>query len=336
MMEDLAKLIERLAEPRVLVVGDAVLDEYLFGEPTRLSREAPIPVLEFVRRGLIPGGAANPAHNIAALRAGVTLAAVVGDDPEGRQLLELLQAAGVDPGCVLTDPTRPTTVKTRVVSEGSLRFPQQIARIDRISREPVRPPIIASLAGLIAVCAERVDAILCSDYLSGLLTPDLTDAIRTICHEHSVLLAVDAQGELDKYRGAGLLRCNNHEAAAFLRRRLESEADFEAALERMLKLLEVDLVVVTRGAAGLSLAGRDVPYVHLPAHRVEVADVTGAGDTFIAVVTLALAAGVAAADAAALANAAASLVVRRIGNAVVTPVELAAAVQAHDRAEAGT
>ena len=335
-MGDLLQHIEHLAEPRVLVVGDVVLDEYLFGEPTRLSREAPIPVLEFVRRELIPGGAANPAHNIAALKARVTLAAVVGDDSEGRKLLELLATAGVDPGCVLTDPTRPTTVKSRIVSEGSLRFAQQIARIDRISREPVQPRILASLSGLIAGCADQVDAILCSDYLSGLLAPELTNAIRGICREHNVLLAVDAQGELDKYRGAGLLRCNNHEASAFLRRRIESEADFEAALERILELLEVDLVVVTRGAGGLSLAGRDVPYRHLPAHRVEVADVTGAGDTFIAVMTLALAARIAAPDAAALANVAAALVVRRLGNAVVSPGELAAAVQDQDREDVGT
>ncbi len=333
-MGDLGEQIERLSRPRVLVVGDAVLDEYLFGHPTRLSREAPIPVLEFVRRTLIPGGAANPAHNIAALEARVTLAAVVGDDPEGRRLVELLQGVGVEPACVLVDPARPTTVKTRIVSEGSLRFPQQIARIDRISREPVQPRIVSSLAGLIAGYASRIDAILCSDYLSGLLTPDLTSTIRAICHDHHILLAVDAQGELSKYRGAGLLRCNNHEAAAFLGTRLESEPDFEQGLERMLAALEVDLIVVTRGAAGVSLAGRAVSYTHLPAHRVEVADVTGAGDTFIAVATLALAADMAAPDAAALANAAAALVVRRIGNAVVTPAELAAAVDGQSREDA--
>ncbi len=325
--------VELLARPRVLVVGDVVLDEYLFGAPTRLSREAPIPVLEFERRSCIPGGAANPANNIAALGASATLAAVVGDDAEGRQLVDLLRQGGVDPGCIITDPTRPTTVKTRIVSEGSLRFPQQIARIDRISRVPVQPRLVASLGALIGSFADQVDAILCSDYLSGLLTPDLVAIIKDICREHDILLTVDAQGDLEKYRGARVLRCNNHEAAGFLGKRIESEADFAAALSQMLDALDVWIAIVTRGADGVSLAGRDLAYMHLPACRVEVADVTGAGDTFIAVTTLALAAELAPADAAALANAAASLVVRRIGNVVVTPDELRAAVDEQEPAE---
>ncbi len=326
----LSETVDRLAEPRVLVVGDVVLDEYIFGVPTRLSREAPIPVLEFERRASIPGGAANPAHNIAALGATATLAAVVGDDAEGRHLLDLLRSAGVEPSCVLTDPARPTTVKTRVVSEGSLRFPQQLARIDRISRVPIQPRIVASLGALIGSCAGQADAVLCSDYLSGLLTPELVNTIKNLCREHDLLLTVDAQGELEKYSGAGVLRCNNYEAAAFLGRRLESEADFEAGLRDMRERLDVGLVVVTRGGGGVSLLGKLEGYLHLPARRVEVADVTGAGDTFIAVLTLALAARLKPATAVGIANAAASFVVRRIGNAVISPAELIDVLEQQD------
>src|SRR4051794_4548332 len=159
-MERLAQYIEQLARPRVLVVGDIVLDEYLWGRPARLSREAPIPVLEFERRTTIPGGAANPAQTIAALQAPVALASVVGDDSEGRQLLELVRAASVDPACILTDPTRHTTIKTRIVSGGVLRFPQQVARIDRVARDPIAPRIVASLGALIGHHATEVDAIL--------------------------------------------------------------------------------------------------------------------------------------------------------------------------------
>ena len=323
---DAAEQVARLSRPRVLVAGDVVLDEYLYGRPTRLSREAPIPVLELTRRATIPGGAANPAHNITALGARATLAAVVGDDPEGRHLIEVLRGAHVDPSCVLVDPSRPTTVKTRIVSEGLLRFPQQIARIDRISRTEVHERIVASLTALVEAHAAEADAILCSDYLSGLLTARLAQAIRATCMTRGLLWTVDAQGELDKYRGADLLRCNNDEASSFLRRGLEHEQDFASGLQEMSERLEVGLVVVTRGAQGVSLRGRDVPYAHLPAHKVEVADVTGAGDTFIAVLTLALASGTAPLAAAELANAAAALVVRRVGNAVVTPDELRAAI----------
>ncbi|MBA3945545.1 MAG: ribokinase [Herpetosiphonaceae bacterium] len=314
--------LQQLTQPRVLVVGDVVLDEYLFGTATRLSREAPIPVLEFERRLVLPGGAANPAHNIAALGAPVMLGSVVGDDPEGRQLLDLLTTAGVEPRCVLIDPTRPTTVKTRIVTEGLLRFPQQIARIDRISRTPIHPRIGASLGALLCNEAVCVEAVLCSDYLSGLLTPELVAQLIAECRAHKVLVTVDAQGELAKYRGASLLRCNNHEAQHHLGRTLLSEDDFRDACEAMLHELEVELLIVTRGSAGLSIRGHDLPYTHIPSRRVEVADTTGAGDTFIAVMTLALAAGWQPVEAADLANHAAGLVVRRFGNAVLTLADL--------------
>lgn len=319
-----AAIIAALARQRVLVVGDVVLDEYVFGRATRLSREAPIPVLEFVRRSYISGGAANPANNIAALGATTLLCSIVGDDHEGRQLIDLLQAAHVDAGCILTDADRPTTVKTRIISESSLRFSQQLARIDRIDRQPIGADNAAELVERVAARIDQVDALLCSDYLSGLLTPALVEKLAQLCAEHAVLMTVDAQGELAKYRGAGLLRCNNDEAAAYLNRTLTSEDDYRGALTDLLARLEPHLVIVTRGRDGLSMQGRDQPYIHLPAHRVEAADTTGAGDTFIAVMTLALAAKIDPVEAAHMANYAAGLVVRRLGNAVVTPEELAA------------
>jgi D-glycero-beta-D-manno-heptose-7-phosphate kinase len=333
-MANLADQLARMGEGRILVVGDVVLDEYLHGIPTRLSREAPVPVLEWERRTSIPGGAANPAQNIAAFPAEVVVASVVGDDPEGRQLIELLTSSGVDPAAILTDPSRPTTVKTRIVAGGASRLPQQIARIDRISRLPITPRIVASLAALIGDHAGTIEAILCSDYLSGLLTPELVGMVKDIAREHGVLVTVDAQGELDKYAGVDLLRCNDDEACRFLHQSLVTEDDFERGLAKLCDDLDVRLMVVTRGGDGVSLLGQGVPYTHLAAHRVEVADVTGAGDTFIALMTLALAARLDAVEAATLANTAAALVVRRIGNAVVTADELWAAMQQDAREDA--
>jgi rfaE bifunctional protein kinase chain/domain len=319
-------ILAALAQQRILVIGDVFLDEYVFGHATRLSREAPIPVLEFDRRSYIPGGAANPANNIAALGATVIQAAVVGDDVEGEQLITLLRMAGVDPGCVLTDPLRPTTVKTRIISESSLRFSQQLARIDRIDRQPIGAAIRAALVEQISAHMPQIGAVLCSDYLSGLLTPPLVEEIVQLCAAHNVLLTVDAQGELAKYQGAGLIRCNNDEAAAYLGRAIESEDEYRRALDDLLQMLQPELMIVTRGRDGLSIQGRAQPYHRIAAHRVEAADTTGAGDTFIAVMTLALAAGIDPIKAAQLANYAAGLVVRRIGNAVVTPDELAGGI----------
>lgn len=320
-------ILASVARQRVLVVGDVFLDEYIFGHATRLSREAPIPVLEFIRRSYIPGGAANPAHNIAALGATASIAAVVGDDPDGQRLCDLLRDVGVDPQCVLVDPARPTTVKTRIISESSLRFSQQLARIDRIERTPIDTQRTDDLLALIRQRLPNVDAVLCSDYLSGLLSAELVAQIAAECAAHNVLLTVDAQGELAKYRGAGLLRCNNDEAAAYLGRSIVTENDYRRAMADLLDLLDPGLVIVTRGRDGLSMQGRSQPYTAIPAHRVEAADTTGAGDTFIAVMTLALAAGLDPSTGARLANYAAGLVVRRLGNAVVTPDELAAALE---------
>jgi len=315
-------ILAALAAQRVLVVGDVFLDRYVFGQATRLSREAPIPVLEWVREQALPGGAANPATNIAALGARAVLAGVVGDDTEGQQLHDLLVAAAVDPQCIVLDPARPTTVKTRIMAESALRFSQQLARIDRINRTPIQAALVDQVIQQIAQHASQLDAVLCSDYMSGLLTPALVDQIKQVCRDHDLLLAVDAQGELDKYHGVDLLRCNNDEAARFLGYTLTTEADYQRALADLLERLQPRLVIVTRGRDGVSIQGHDQPYMFLPAHRVDAADTTGAGDTFSAVMTLALAAGMEPITSGQLANYAAGLVVRRVGNAVVTPEEL--------------
>jgi rfaE bifunctional protein kinase chain/domain len=323
-------ILGALARQRVLVVGDVFLDEYVFGHATRLSREAPIPVLEFLRQTHLPGGAANPAHNIAALGARAVLGGVVGDDAQGRLLLDLLHSLDVAPDCVLADPARPTTVKTRIVSEGLLRFSQQLARIDRIDRTPIGEEVATELLRKIEQTSARIDAVLCSDYLSGLLTAPLVQGLKHLCAKRHLLLTVDAQGELDKYVGVDLVRCNNDEAAAYLGYRLQTEDDYRRGLAELLDRLRPRLLVVTRGRDGLSLQGEGQPYRYIPAHGVEAADTTGAGDTFIAAMTLSLSAGLQPVAAAQLANYAAGLVVRRLGNAVVTPEELAAGIEVMD------
>jgi rfaE bifunctional protein kinase chain/domain len=326
-MADLAALVPRLAGRRVLVIGDITLDEYLYGRATRLSREAPIPVLEWLRREIILGGAANPARNVVAVGGLATQIGVVGADAEGEQVRGLLAAAGIDAAGLLVSPARPTTRKTRIMADEAPRLPQQLARLDRLERAPLSAAEEAAVIAAIAALVPRHEAVICSDYQAGLLTPAVVAAVRERCREHGALFSVDAQGNSRYYAGADLFRCNNREAEAALGAPLRSEEAFRAGVARLRAELGARLVIVTRGPDGLSLEGAGVPYAHVPALRVsEVYDTTGAGDTFIAVATLALAAGIGGLEAAQLAAAAAALVVRRFGNAVVTPGELAAAL----------
>lgn len=320
-----------LAGKRVVVAGDITLDEYLYGRATRLSREAPIPVLEFLRRETILGGAANPARNVVALGSQASLIAIVGNDEEGAHLRDLLRAAGIDHSGVITIADRVTTRKTRILADAAPRLPQQVARLDRLDRRPLTPAEEELVIAALDRHLPTADAVICSDYQQGLLTPQVVAAVRERCRQYGVIFAVDAQGNSHYYRHADLFRCNDAEAAAALGTPLPDDAAMAAGLARLYRELAARLVIVTRGPAGLALIGDDEPYQQLPAHRVsEVFDTTGAGDTFIAVATLALAAGCRGRTAAALANIAAALVVRRLGNAVVTPAELAEAIAAVD------
>lgn len=327
MPASLAAWVPLLAGRHILVVGDVSLDEYLFGRATRLSREAPVPVLEFERSEYILGGAANPSRNIVALGSSATQVGVVGNDSAGSQLLAGLQAAGIANQAMLCLADRPTTRKTRILAQDPPRLPQQLARLDQLSRAPLPTADEQRLIAILADHIPHVDALICSDYQIGLLSPAVVTSIRDLCRRHRVLLCVDAQGNSHYYQGVDLFRCNNVEAAAAVGFALRDEADYRRAVQELHTRLQARLVIVTRGPDGLSIAGEHQPYAHLPAIQVsEVYDTTGAGDTFIALATLALVAGCSALEAAQLANSAAALVVRRLGNAVVTADELVAAL----------
>jgi rfaE bifunctional protein kinase chain/domain len=326
--QEILQLIPRLANHHILVVGDLFLDEYILGEATRLSREAPLPVLEFLRRFYVPGGAANPAHNICALGGQATVIGLIGRDSEGAQLLAELRQVGIDPAGVVADESRPTTTKTRIMAQGSLRFPQQVARLDRLDRRPMDSQIEADLIAQVQHWVPQTDAVLVSDYQTGAASPAIVRAVLSAAQAQGKLCAVDAQGSFDKYVGFHLLKANRQEAEAAVNRQLSSEEDYQQAGTALLGRLGAQAVIITRGAEGLALVERDGDYHHLPAaNRSDVFDVTGAGDTIIAVATLALVTGADPLTAARLANYAAGLVVRKLGNAVTTANELAWAVE---------
>jgi len=323
----LAELVPRLAGHRIVVVGDLFLDEYLVGRATRLSREAPVPVLEFERRFTLPGGAANPAHNVVSLGSFAQAVGVIGDDEAGQTLLTHLREAGIQPLGVVTDPGRPTTVKTRIVAQGALRFPQQLVRLDRLDRSPVQGEVAAELRACLEALLPQASAVLVSNYRTGVVTTELARMALEKAHSHRIPIAADTQGDLERFIGYDLVKCNVAEASTALDRELNSNEDFESAALELQSRLGIGAVVITRGPAGLTLLESRSDPVHLPATNVtEVFDVTGAGDTVIAVLTLGLAADIPLLSAAWLANYAAGLVIRRLGNAVVTPAELVQAI----------
>jgi D-glycero-beta-D-manno-heptose-7-phosphate kinase len=325
MEADLRGLLDRLGGKRVLVVGDLYLDHYIFGSPNGISREAPVMVLNEQRREDQLGGGAAPALALRKLGYDVAVAGVVGDDPEGQRVLDLLTGAGIDATRVLVDPTRPTTAKIRVVAEGFLLFPQQILRVDRQDRDAIPANVERALSH--AIRTYQADAIVASDYRSGVLSEVVVDAIRREQQVQGALATVDSQGELSKFHGFDLVKCNQAEAEAVLGHTISDAA----ARERLLSGLRADLscrcLVVTRGGDGATVvtdgAHEDVP----SANRTEIFDVTGAGDTVVAVMTAALLANASPVEAASLAQIAAGVVVRRWGNAQASRDEISDLVE---------
>jgi rfaE bifunctional protein kinase chain/domain len=317
-------LIDGLATRTVAVVGDLFLDEYWIGRAERLSREGPIPVLALERRFCLPGGAANPARNITGLGARARQVGVVGEDAAAAELHDQLASAGIETSGDVTAARRPTTVKTRIVADGGAS-PQQVARVDKQERGPVEPAVEEALVQAVEAAARGADAILVSDYKSGVVTAAVRDAARAAARQQGVWLTVDSQGDLDRFAGFDLVRAALRDAEASLGRRLDTEDAIERAARSLLRDLGARVVVISRGAAGMSVAHGDAYAVVAPANVSEVFDVAGAGDTVIAVLTLALASGAEVEAAVTLANRAAGIVVRRLGVVAPSPAELAAA-----------
>jgi rfaE bifunctional protein kinase chain/domain len=327
MREELLDAIEAWQGKPVVVLGDVILDEYLLGKATRLSREAPVPVLEYTRGFFRMGGAANPASNVVGLGGKALLLGAVGDDDSARELESLAGEIGVSTSFV-TIPGRPTTRKTRIVAEGGLIFAQHLARIDRVSREPLPEESYREIVERLEKEIPSSEVLLISDYRNGVMSAELISDAMEIAWRHRVPVVVDAQGDLLRYEGAHLLKCNRHEAESEIGRRLVSDDDFAAASAELKSKLGAECIVITRGADGMTVAwGGSVDHLP-PVNRSEVFDVTGAGDTVVAVLALAVAAGASFLTGATLANLAAGIAVSRLGNVVVRRKELEDLVKA--------
>jgi D-beta-D-heptose 7-phosphate kinase/D-beta-D-heptose 1-phosphate adenosyltransferase len=316
-------LLARFRDCPVLVVGDLMLDEFVWGSVTRISPEAPVPVVRVRERTWTAGGAANTAANVRSLGGRVVVAGVLGDDAGGARARELLEGQGVTAAAVV-DASRPTTTKTRVVAHG-----QQVVRIDQEQPGPIGAGVEGALFDAVAGHLRGVRACVVSDYGKGVVTPGLVGRVIAAANDAGVPVVVDPKGtDYAKYRGATLVKPNQLEAGQVLNRTLQTDEEVDRAGADLLSLLgPTSAVLVTRGAAGMSLFEHGRAAVHVPAQAREVYDVTGAGDTVAGVLALALAAGGQPDEACRLASLAAAVVVGKVGTATCSVDELRAAVQ---------
>ena len=315
--------IERFAGRSIVVIGDLITDEYLFGRPARISREAPVLILRFTERELGLGGAANAAHNVHALGARVTPVGVVGDDAAGDEVLGLFRASGIGTDAIVVERGRRTPVKTRIMAGGYQATRQQVVRLDREPIGEVQPPTEDALLARLADVASDAEAIILSDYGYGTVTPRVLECVRGLARRRNAIVTVDSRYDLLRFTGLTAVTPNEAELEALAGMSVDGERTVEKAGRQLLERLDARLLLVTRGSRGMALLEREGPTTFIPIHGTdEIADVTGAGDTVISTFTVTLAAGAAPIDAATLANIAGGLVVMKRGTATVSAAEL--------------
>ena len=321
--KELLRTIARFSGRRVLVVGDLMLDQYVRGAVGRISPEAPVPVVRVTGESTIPGGAGNVVNNLAALGAAVSVIGVIGEDEAGARLMEHFRGRGVNVAGVCLDVERQTTQKCRVIAER-----QQVVRFDRESVGPISGEVEQRLLKSLAFSMDSANAVILSDYGKGVLNPRVLAAAIRLARKKGLAITVDPKIEhFKRYRGVTCITPNLHEAWSGMRRAPKPDVkDIELLGRDIMRVLKPRSLLITRGPDGMSLFKPGEKPTHIPTQAREVFDVTGAGDTVISVLTLALAAGASFLQAAQLANHAAGIVVGKLGTAVTTADELQAAL----------
>ncbi len=339
----LKRLIPRLRGERIGVLGDLMLDRYLWGTASRLSPEAAVPVVDFVEQSECLGGAGNVAANIARLGARVEAFGVIGNDEPGRALQKCLRGANIADKGIIAESKRVTTVKTRIIARH-----HHVVRVDHERREPLRAETQEKVLRILFSALKKLDALVLSDYDKGLITDDFADRVLSAAHQlHVPVFVKPKRSRLYAYRGTRAIVCNAKEAGFFVTRSLGDEKSVEEVGRALLAHFGCGAVVITRGEKGMSVFEESSPrHLHVPATSFEVTyarvgqpgiergasgrqvfDVTGAGDTVLSVLALAVAAGAPLADAAIIANIAAGVVVGKLGTASVSPQELLHALE---------
>jgi len=315
--------IEKFASRTIVVIGDLITDEYLFGKPVRISREAPVLILSFSEREVLLGGAANAANNVHALGARVLPIGVIGSDAAGEELMTLFRVAGISADGIVTELGRTTPVKTRIMAGGYQATRQQVVRLDREPAGEPQPVTEDVLLARLAALTARVDAIVISDYGYGTVTPRIFDEIKAIARRTGAVVSVDSRYQLPRFTGVTAATPNEAELEQLTGVVVDDERTVEKAGRQLLERLDARIVLVTRGSRGMALFERDGASSFIPIHGTdEIADVTGAGDTVISTFSLVLASGGTPLEAASLANVAGGVVVMKRGTATVSPAEL--------------
>ncbi|MBU1127836.1 MAG: D-glycero-beta-D-manno-heptose-7-phosphate kinase [Candidatus Omnitrophica bacterium] len=313
-----ANYVKKFSGKRILVVGDILLDQYVWGDVSRISPEAPVPVVWVKKEDYMPGGACNVANNLAALGADVSLAGVVGDDLYGELLKTELGERNIRIDGVISDSTRPTSQKTRVIAHN-----QQVVRIDREHINTVSDDVITRISDYIRRHVRDVDGVIIEDYGKGVITPELLKSIVPFARKQGKIVAVDPkENHFSYYRGVNVITPNHHEAALAVGFLLNDPDDICDAGEKLLKKLKTDNILITLGEEGMMLFTAGKKPQKIPTLAREVFDVSGAGDTVIGVYTLSRASGASPLISAHIANCAAGIVVGKVGAASVSVQEL--------------
>ncbi len=328
---DLLSALDALGQPRILVLGDLILDRYTRGDAERISQEAPVVVLRADEHESRPGGAASVCAMLRGLRAGVTCIGVVGRDTGGEQLRGLLEDDGVACDKLVVDAHRPTTEKHRFVGRAGTRHPNQILRVDHESRLPVAAAVEAQLVQAIRECIDDHDVLLISDYGKGVCTPNVLRAACAAATEASVPVIVDPakNASYDSYRGATMIKPNRVEAGNFVGRAIESAADAAEAGQQICQSLDLPTAIITLDRDGMMLTQPNEDAVLFPTAARTVYDITGAGDMVLAVLGLGAGSQLDVEATIQLANVACGLEVERPGVAIVTPEEIRAELSRH-------
>ncbi|HLA51137.1 MAG TPA: D-glycero-beta-D-manno-heptose-7-phosphate kinase [Thermodesulfobacteriota bacterium] len=307
----------------VLVIGDLVMDHFIWGKVRRISPEAPVPVVEINSESLMLGGAANVVNNIHSLGGRVLVCGVIGKDDAGKKLVYELKQKGIPPEGVIVEGDRPTSVKTRIIAHS-----QQVVRFDREKRDKIHLDAMKAIIDYTKKKIGSVDAVVISDYAKGVISEELVEEVINIARKNNKPVAVDPKvSHFDFYKNVSIITPNNDEASQASGIDIEDNASLLRAGEVLLNKLGSEAILITRGEHGMSLFENNGGITHIPTVAKEVYDVSGAGDTVIGTVALAIASGASFKEAAVISNFAAGIVVGKVGTATVTPEELKKAVE---------